>query len=71
MPEIPALLREARTFVAHAEPTDAIFRTNHASNYLALAGTFPKDKARLVAGLDAVLAQPSAAQFRPEWLRGL
>ena len=65
------LAAELRAFVGALELDGSIFRSNHASNYLALAGTFPKDKARLVAGLDAVLAHPSAAQFRPEWLRGL
>jgi radical SAM superfamily enzyme YgiQ (UPF0313 family) len=30
-----------------------IFRSNHASNFLPLAGTFPKDKDRLLANIDA------------------
>ena len=66
-----ALTLELREFVAGLELTGSIFRSNHASNYLALSGTLPKDKARLVASLDAVLAQPAAAPFRPEWMRGL
>jgi hypothetical protein len=57
--------------VAGFELRGTIFRSNHASNYLALAGTLPKDKAKLVATLDAVLASPAAAPFVPEWLRGL
>jgi radical SAM superfamily enzyme YgiQ (UPF0313 family) len=65
------LAAELRAFVAGLELSGSIFRSNHASNYLALEGTLPKDKARLVAGLDAVLARPEAARFRPEWLRGL
>jgi len=65
------LAAELRTFLAGLELTGSIFRSNHASNYLALAGTLPKDKQRLVAGLDAVLDHPEAARFRPRWLRGL
>jgi len=65
------LAAELRAFLAGLELSGSIFRSNHASNYLAFSGTLPKDKARLVASLDAVLAQPAAAPFRPEWMRGL
>jgi len=65
------LAAELRTFVAHLELTGTIFRSNHASNYLALAGTLPKDKGRLLDQLDAALDDPGHAPFRPEWLRGL
>jgi hypothetical protein len=47
-----------------------IFRTNHASNYLPLAGTLPQDKERLLATLDGALAQGESA-LRPEGWRGL
>lgn len=62
---------ELRTFVAALELERTIFRSNHASNYLPLAGNFPKDKARLVAELDAVLASEDPKNYRPEWVRGL
>jgi radical SAM superfamily enzyme YgiQ (UPF0313 family) len=65
------LAAELRTFIAGLELTGTIFRSNHASNYLALAGTLPKDKGRLLAQLDAALGDPDRAPFRPEWLRGL
>jgi len=65
------LAAELRTFLAHLELTGTIFRSNHASNYLALAGTLPKDKERLLAQLDEALGDPSHAPFRPGWLRGL
>lgn len=65
------LARELREFVAGLDLDGSIFRSNHASNYLALAGTFPKDKQRLVESLDRVLASPEAAPFRAEWMRGL
>jgi radical SAM superfamily enzyme YgiQ (UPF0313 family) len=65
------LARELREFLAHLELSGSVFRSNHASNYLALAGTLPKDKEKLVAALDAVLARPGEARFVPEWMRGL
>jgi radical SAM superfamily enzyme YgiQ (UPF0313 family) len=62
---------ELRTFVANLDLDGTIFRSNHASNYLPLAGNFPRDKDRLVAELDAVLAEDDARSYRPEWSRGL
>lgn len=65
------LARELREFVAGLELDGSVFRSNHASNYLALAGTLPKDRERLLGALDRVLAQPARARFTPEWMRGL
>lgn len=69
LPEVPALLQELRTMIAVAEPGDALFRTNHASNYLPLAGRLPRDRARILATLDEALA--GRRRLRPEWSRGL
>ena len=69
LPEVPGLLRELRTFLAEANPTHAVFRTNHASNYLPLAGTLPAARTQMVAALDAALA--GKIPLRPEWSRGL
>ncbi len=69
LPAVDGMLRELRTIVALAEPTDAIFRTNHASNYLPLAGRLPHDRDRIVEVVDRALAGDIA--LRPEWRRGL
>lgn len=69
LPPVQGLLRELRTFVDEARPTDAIFRTNHASNYLPLSGRLPRDRERLVGLLDAAL--DGSVPLRPEWTRGL
>lgn len=69
LPSVEQLLQELRTFIDEAQPADAIFRTNHASNYLPLAGRLPRDRERLVGLLDAALS--GALPLRPEWLRGL
>lgn len=66
-----ALAAELREFLVHLDLKASVFRSNHASNYLALAGTLPKDQESLVAALDQVLAHPENARFRPEWLRAL
>jgi radical SAM superfamily enzyme YgiQ (UPF0313 family) len=65
------LAAELREFLAATELSGSIFRSNHASNYLTLAGTLPKDRDAMVAALDEVLAHPENARFVPEWLRGL
>lgn len=69
LPSVPSMLGELRTIIAGATPRDALFRTNHASNYLPLAGRLPRDRDRLVATIDAALDQ--AIPLRPEWMRGL
>ncbi|MCK7574725.1 MAG: hypothetical protein MZV65_01620 [Chromatiales bacterium] len=45
-----------------------MFRSNHASNALALAGTLPQDREALLAQLELALA--GGLRLRPEWLRG-
>ena len=69
VPPVPALLRELRTMVDEARPTSALFRTNHASNYLPLGGRLPRDRARIVEVIDAALA--GKIPLRHESMRGL
>ncbi|MCP3979121.1 MAG: B12-binding domain-containing radical SAM protein [bacterium] len=69
LPEIEGLMRELRTFVDVAQPTDAVFRTNHASNYLPLEGRLPRDRERILEVVDAALS--GNIPLKPEWARGL
>lgn len=69
LPDMATMFRELRTIVAEARPTRCTFRTNHASNYLPLAGTLPQDSERIVATIDAAL--DGRVALRPEWARGL
>lgn len=69
LPDIPTLLTELRTIVDECRPTDALFRTNHASNYVPMAGRLPADRERIVAIIDAALA--GDVPLRPESMRGL
>lgn len=66
-----ALLRELRELIAATDVTDALFRSNHASNYLPVGGHLPEDKSRMLAILDAVLDDPGRARLRPEGWRAL
>jgi len=50
-------------------PRPVIFRSNHASNALALAGNLPRDRERLLGQIEAV--RSGASKVRPEFLRGL
>ncbi len=69
LPDKAGLLGELRTFVSAARPTDALFRTNHASNYLPLAGRLPRDGRAMAAAIDEALA--GRLRLRPEGARGL
>jgi radical SAM superfamily enzyme YgiQ (UPF0313 family) len=69
MPPVETLLQEVHRFVATATPHDAIFRTNHASNHLPLAGRLPRDRDRILATLDEALK--GQVPLRPERHRGL
>ena len=69
LPDVPQLLGELRIMVDESRPSNALFRTNHASNYLPLGGRLPEDRQRIVDTLD--LALSGAIPLRPEWSRGL
>jgi radical SAM superfamily enzyme YgiQ (UPF0313 family) len=69
LPTVARMLEELRTIVDRARPTNALFRTNHASNYLPLGGRLPADRNRIVRTIDAAL--DGSLALRPEWSRGL
>ena len=63
------ILIELRTMIEHFHLDKCIFRSNHASNYLAIKATLNHDKERLLKEIDNALKNP--AQLRPEFLRAL
>jgi radical SAM superfamily enzyme YgiQ (UPF0313 family) len=69
LPSAPQMLSELRIIVDRARPTDAVFRTNHASNYLPLAGHLPRDRQAICDAIDAALA--GKVRLRSEAQRGL
>ena len=68
-PTSTRMLQELRIIVAEARPTNALFRTNHASNHLPLGGRLPRDRELICAAIDAALA--GEIPLRPDSLRGL
>lgn len=64
------LLRELRRLLAATDLRRTRFRSNHASNLIALAGDLGADRDRLVTELDAVIAR-HGQPLRPRRLRGL
>lgn len=62
------IMKEIRLFLENVDAPGCIFRANHASNYVALAGTLNEDKERLISEIDEALREQD---FKPEYLRGL
>ncbi|RMH45842.1 MAG: radical SAM protein [Gammaproteobacteria bacterium] len=71
MPSLPELLQELRLFLSELTLENSLFRSDHASNYLVLKGTLPRDKDRLLATIDQALTAPDTVPLRAEWERGL
>lgn len=58
------ILEEALVIVKRLHPTRTILRSNHASNFLNLAGSYPKDRARLIVDVEAAIEM---ARQHPDW----
>ena len=63
------LAEQERLLAALEPPKPVIFRSNHASNCLPLAGNLPRDRDRLLAAVAA--ARAGTAPVRPRFMRGL
>ena len=64
------ILKELEMLVSQMNPqSPVIFRSNHASNALALAGNLPKDRERLLTQIRDAMGDESAR--RPDWMRAL
>lgn len=62
------VMEEIKLFIENVDSEGTVFRSNHASNYLPLAGTFNRDKEELLAIINSAVKNKS---FRPEYWRGL
>ena len=69
LPEKKNLLEELYLFIDNVDTTAAVFRTNHASNYLPIAGTLPQDKEQILELIS--MALDGKVPLRAEWRRGL
>jgi len=66
LPDSLGILRELRGIIAATDVSDALFRSNHASNYLPVGGRLPQDKQAMLVTLDKVLTAPESMRLRPE-----
>ena len=62
------VVEEMKIFISNVDSEGTVFRANHASNYISLAGNLNKDKQMLLNQIENV-AERNA--FRPESYRGL
>ncbi|GAM10364.1 radical SAM superfamily protein [Geobacter sp. OR-1] len=51
------LMLEAKEMLLHLNPARTILRSNHVSNFLNLAGSYPKDRDRLIKDVESALAK--------------
>lgn len=58
------ILEEALLLLQHLAPQQTILRSNHVSNFLELAGNYPKDRDRLIGQVEKALAE---ARRQPKW----
>ena len=64
-------LAECRVLLDHMQADGITFRSNHASNYVALRGDLQRDKQQMLQTIDAALDDPNSPLRRPEWMRAL
>ncbi len=58
------ILEETLELVRHLAPRRTILRSNHVSNFLELAGSYPKDRDKIIAEVAMALA---SARRDPDW----
>lgn len=71
LPDPFGLIEELRTIIAESSFTNCVFRSNHASNYLPVKATLPRDKQKILDAIDAILSSKDSRALRPEFLRAL
>jgi radical SAM superfamily enzyme YgiQ (UPF0313 family) len=64
-------LKELMMIILNSSFTSCFFSSMHASNYFAVRGELPRDKEKMVARLEHVIAKEDTSSLRPEFLRGL
>ena len=65
------ILDELRLIIHGLEVQGTEFRSNHASNYLAIKGRLPEDKQKILALINNIIDTNDRRYLRPEYMRGL
>lgn len=68
LPDPTQTLKELKLLIENLDVEQCIFRSNHASNYVPLAGTLSKDKKRLLSTLEYAIKNQI---IKPDFLRAL
>jgi len=63
------VMKETRVLIEKLELSSCVFRSNHASNYFALAGTLPMDRQRLLHDIDEAMKMDY--DYKDEYFRRL
>ena len=71
VPDPFGLINELKIMIEDSSFSDCVFRSNHASNYLPVKATLPKDKKEILVAIDKVLKPKDSKNLRPEFLRAL
>ncbi|WP_245411438.1 radical SAM protein [Pleionea mediterranea] len=69
LPDTKGLLQEMKVLLENLQLESTVFRSDHASNYLALKGILGKDKSKMLSIIDSAI--DNAIPLRQEWQRGL
>lgn len=64
-------VQELLAIIRQSDFTGCFFSSMHASNYLSVRGTLPRDKVAMMKELEDFIAKGDAAPLKPEYLRGL
>ncbi len=64
-------LEELKIILENSTFSNCFFSSMHASNYLSIRGTLPRDQEKMLNQLNRVLRLRDEKQLRPEFLRGL
>ena len=65
------MIEELRQIVAESDFSDCRFSANHASNYVPIRSTLPRDKKAVLEALDYILNDRDERRLKPESLRAL
>jgi hypothetical protein len=62
------VLDETELFIRNVDAEGTMFRSNHASNYIALGGTLNREKDKI---LEQIETSRKRSKFRPDVFRGI
>ncbi len=71
LPDRFGLLRELERMISASEFTDCFFASNHASNYLPIRASLPREKDRTLAFIHQIIDNRQDNMLRSEYLRAL